>query len=375
MNPTHPHEIYSRDATVHLVTGESKLETFRRTVEQSGFVPHLLDQWQASGKAKEDFLVAIKPNIMTAAIHEEDSPVYTDPVLVKELIGIMRQEGFLRFVVVETQNVYNYSFSGRSVPKVAELCGYSGEGYEIVDLTEDNVEFDYGGVLGQHLAGRPWLEADYRISFAKNKSHWQCYYTACLKNVYGCLPEWDKMRHYHGRNIEFFQSTVLSADKIPVHFAFLDAWTSGDGLAGHVRDANPNQTRTFLASDNAFALDWVAGEKMQIEPSKNYVIRQALQRWGPIQVTRQGDMTPWHPWANVHPFVVALLNFFEEFYWLSRFSSRVFSAGKMDPRFPPVSLLQRLFALAEPISWLLELVGTEGSAREQPEARIYEMEA
>lgn len=45
MNATHPHEIYSRDATVHLVTGESKFEAFRRTVEQSGLVLHLLSHW------------------------------------------------------------------------------------------------------------------------------------------------------------------------------------------------------------------------------------------------------------------------------------------------------------------------------------------
>jgi uncharacterized protein (DUF362 family) len=337
MKATHPHEIYSRDATVHLVSGEDKLETFHRAVEQAGFVPHLLERWQASGKAKEEYLVAIKPNIMTASIHEADSPVYTDPALVEELMAIMRGEGFGRFVVVESQNVYNYSFSGRRVPEVADMCGYRGEGYDIVDLTEDNVEFDYGGVLGQHPAGRPWLEADYRISFAKNKSHWQCYYTACLKNVYGCLPEWDKMKHYHGRDIEFFQSTVLSADKMPVHFAFLDAWTSGDGLAG------------------------------------NFVIRDALQRWGPIEITRVGDMAPWHPWANVRPFVVSLLNFFEERYWLSRISSRTFSAGQQDERFPPVSRWQRLLAVAEPFSWLLERVGTAKSPKEMPQARTYDM--
>lgn len=362
MDPTHPHEIYSRDATVHLVSGESKFEAFRRAVEQSGFVPHLLNHWQASGKAKGDFLIAIKPNIMCASTYEEDSPVYTDPALVEDLIGIMRQEGFTRFVVVESQNVYNYSYTRRRVPEVAAVCGYSGEGYEVVDLTQDNVEFDYGGVLGLHRAGRPWLQADYRISFAKNKTHWQCYYTACIKNVYGCLPEWDKMLLYHGRNIEFFQATVLIADKIPVHFAFLDAWTSGDGLSGHVRDARPNHTRTFLASDNIFALDWVAGEKMQVNPTDNCVIQEALHRWGQIDITRVGDMTPWHPWTNVRPFVVALLDFFEERYWISRFMSRAFSGStRMDRRFPPVRRWQWFFGPIQALIRLIEGLGTKRS--------------
>jgi uncharacterized protein (DUF362 family) len=249
-----------------MVSGADKFETFRLAANQSGFIAHVLDRWQASGKPKEDFRIAIKPNIMTASVHKADSPVYTDPALVEDLIRLLRQEGFTRFSVVESQNVYNYAYTGRTVPAVAAMCGYSGEGYDIVDLTQDTVDFDYGGLLGQHPAGRAWAEADYRVSFAKNKTHWQCFYTACLKNVYGCLPQWDKMKHYHGRtklgkNIEFFQATILINDKLPAHFAFLDAWMSGDGLTGHVRDPHPNPTHTIFASENAYALDWVAGEK------------------------------------------------------------------------------------------------------------------
>lgn len=352
MKPLSPHEIYSCDATVYLVTGEEKLDTFLRTVEQAGFIPHMLEKWQSSGKTKEEFQIVIKPNIMTASIYEENSPVYTDPELVETLIQIMRREGFRRFAVVETENVYNYSYTMRRVPAVAAMCGYTGDGYDIVDLAEDSVEFDYGGVLGKHPTGRVWLEADYRVSFAKNKTHWQCYYTACLKNVYGCLPEWDKMRHYHGKKVEFFQTTILIADKIPVDFGFLDAWTSGDSLTGHVRDAQPNQTRTFIASDNIYALDWVAGEKMGIEPPSNYVIREAMRQWGDIRITHVGDMTPWYPWSNIRTFVIKILDFMEEFYWLSRIISRAM-ANQMDPRFPPVSQWQFFFGITQALSGLL----------------------
>ncbi|RPJ29237.1 MAG: DUF362 domain-containing protein [Planctomycetaceae bacterium] len=360
-----PHDIYSRDSTVYIVTGEDKLSTFHRAVEQSGFIPHLLNQWQASGKSKADFRIAVKPNIMTASIFQEDSPVYTDPGLVEELIRLMQAEGFTSFAVVESQNVYNYAYTGRTVPLVAAMCGYSGQGYSIVDLTEDTVPFDYGGVLGPHVAGRVWLEADYRISFAKNKSHWQCLYTACIKNVYGCLPMWDKMRHYHGkgrggRDIEFFQATVLSAEKIPVHFGFLDAWISGDGLTGHVRDPHPNPTHTFLASDNIFALDWVVGEKMQVDPFHNYVIQEAVHRWGTIHITRVGNMTPWYPWDNVRPIVVVAFNVIEEFYHLRRFMSRAV-ATQMDSRFPPVGQGRWFFQITQAIVRVLEGVLTRAT--------------
>ena len=353
--PINTHQIYSREATVYLVKGEHKLDTFLKTVEQSQFIKHVLDKWENSGKSRDDFLIAIKPNIMTASTHEVDSPVYTDPELVEKLIQLLREEGFTRFSVVEAPNVFSYSYTGRTVAAVADFCGYSGEGYDIVDLGDDTVEFDYGGVLGKHSIGRTWFEADYRISFAKNKSHWQCFYTACLKNVYGCLPKWDKMKHYHGKNIEFFQATVLIADKLPVDFGFLDAWTSGDGLTGHVRDPKPNLTRTFFASENIYALDWVAGEKMGLNPADNYVIQAAMNLWGPVRAVPQGDMTVWYPWRNIRPFVIKMLNFLEECYWFSRFMSRAM-ANKMDARFPPVKQCQWFFGTTQTLTRWFEPV-------------------
>jgi uncharacterized protein (DUF362 family) len=359
------HEIFSRDATVYIVTGESKFDALHRAIEQSGFVQHVIQHQEASGKSRSAYQVAIKPNIMTASIHQEDSPVYTDPALVEALIKVLQAKGFERFAVVEAQNVYNYAYTGRTVPAVAELCGYSGEGYEIVDLTEDTVPFDYGGILGEHVAGRAWVQADYRISFAKNKTHWQCFYTACLKNVYGCLPRWDKMKHYHGkgrggRDIEFFHATALINEKLPPHFAFLDAWVSGDGLTGHVRDARPNHTRTIFASENAYALDWVAGEKMQIDPAKNYVIQEAMHRWGTINITRVGNMTPWEPWLNVRPIVVIAFNVIEEFYWFGRFMSRA-AATQMDPRFPQVKRFGIFFRITQAVVRLLEGLMTKAT--------------
>lgn len=361
------HAIYSKDSTVHLVTGTDKIATFREAVDRSGFLGSLDARWQATGRPKEDFAVAVKPNIMTAAHREDASTVYTDPEVVEELLRTMRDAGFRRLAVVESQNVYNYAYHGRTVPAVADMCGYTGQGYDIVDLTEDVVPYDYGGALGQHLAGRAWLEADYRISFAKNKTHAQAYYTACLKNVFGCLPVWDKMRAYHGKDLEFYQAAVIAAEHMPVHFGFLDAWTSGDGLLGYVRDPVPNLTRTFLASENILALDWVAGEKMRLDPLKNPVVNEAAKRWGTVNIERVGDMTPWAPWSNVPRLMVDVYDALEENYELNRFFSYVLAPG-VDPRFPPVGILKRIGALLErlteaPLKLAVALAGRRDHAR------------
>jgi uncharacterized protein (DUF362 family) len=354
------HPVYSRDATVHLVGGSTKLDALETALGESRFYDHLEAHWRNSKKRRESFQIVIKPNIMTASVRETDSPVYTDPELVERLIAGMRNRGFTNIAIVESHNVYDYAYRGRSVTAVAEMVGYSANGYRIVDLTEERVPFDYGSVLGRHVVGKTWRDADHRISFAKNKTHWQCFYTACIKNVYGCLPEWDKMKHYHGKGIEYYQTAALMADRLPVHFGLLDAWTSGDGFTGHVRDANPNSTKTIFASDNIFALDWVAGEKMGLDPAHNFVIQEALHRWGPINVTRRGDLNPWYPWHNVGRLPVVTLAWMEEFYWISRFFSRAL-ASQQDKRFRPVSRFQWLFGVFQWLTRLTERLLTRKS--------------
>ena len=113
----HPHEIYSRDAAVHLVTGTDKLQNLARHRRAGLTSSHTF--WpagQISGKPKDAFQIAIKPNIMTASVYQPDSPVYTDPALVEALIQLLRAEGFTQFYVVETQNVYNYALYGPDGP-------------------------------------------------------------------------------------------------------------------------------------------------------------------------------------------------------------------------------------------------------------------
>lgn len=348
-----PHPIYSQAATVFLVTAADKFGAMQHAMDESHFLDHLEEACAARGTSHEAFRIAIKPNIMTAALSQESSPVYTDPQLVEYMIAHMRARGFHQITVVEARNVYDYAYRGRSVHEVADMVGYTAHDYRIADLSVQPEPFEYGGVLGAHTVGRAWRDADYRISFAKNKTHWQCFYTGCMKNVYGCLPEWDKMKHYHGKRREFYECCVLILDAFPVHFGFVDAWVSGDGFSGHVHDANPNDTRTIMASANILALDWVMGEKMGLDPTKSSVMQEALRVWEKPAISRCGNCTPWKPWTNVRPCTVALLDALEEHYGFSRFFARAF-ASRQDPRFPPVSRWQWLFGLLQVASRLVE---------------------
>jgi uncharacterized protein (DUF362 family) len=181
---------------------------------------------------------------------------------------------------------------------LAAAAGYSGEGYRIVDLSDEQVPFDYGGVLGEATAGRAWVEADYRVSFAKAKTRRRCFYSATLANLFGCLPRPDKLTWYAGPRHTYYECCVLIADRLPVDFGLVDAWPAEE----------------ILASANPFALDWVVGEKMELDPSLNPVVQEALLRWGRIHVTREGNLTAWASWRNVRPITVAALELLEPVY-------------------------------------------------------------
>jgi uncharacterized protein (DUF362 family) len=194
------------------------------------------------------------------------------------------------------------------VAAMAHAAGYTGDGYRIVDLSDEQVAFDYGSVLGEATVGRTWLEADYRISFAKAKTRSRCFYSGCLANLFGCLPEPDKLTHYAGRGHELYECCVLIADRLPVHFGLVDAWEGADA-GGDLRS-----TGEILASDNIFALDWAVGEKMELDPQLNPVLQEALLRWGRIEIARRGNVTAWSPWSNVRPVTVVALDLLEPLY-------------------------------------------------------------
>jgi hypothetical protein len=266
------------------------------------------------------------------------------------------------------------------------MVGYdSSKGYDIVDMTVGAKEFDYhDGILNQDFIHPVWKDAHYRISFAKNKTHYQCYYTGCMKNVYGCLPQQNKLRLYHRglckRDREFDLATIAILDAFLVDFAFLDAYVSSDGISGVQKDGWPKGTHTIICGKSCFAVDWVQGAKMRLNPRKNYVIRRALKKWGEPTVTAEEtrgrrnfvegfpkadhdsewdpkkwdpgkDLERWVPWENVPPLIDTVTYVLQRSYL---FYLAVFFvlAYRMDERFPLVR--NWLFWLTAPLRKCVE---------------------
>lgn len=334
--------------TVVALKGEDKFDVLNRVLEETGFFEILETRFQDTGKSREDFSVVIKPNFMF--MHSKnDISTYTDPELVEALIDKIVERGFSDIHVVESQTTFGNYYLNREVIKVAEYIGYSTtKNYRIVDLTEEMVPYDYGGRLGKHFVGPTWRDADFRISFAKNKTHVFCHYTLTLKNIYGILPMQNKLKEYHTKR-EYDWPTIETMKHFPVHFGLIDAIWSADGQFGVIVDAEPNHTKTIIGGENLIAVDWVGAKKMGLDPDDPKVGRflpLAVEAFGRPEINWVEDKSVYDPWENVSEVFIQFLDIIEEAY---AFSDWWFSGlTAMDEYFAfkkralPIVILRRL---------------------------------
>jgi uncharacterized protein (DUF362 family) len=288
-----------RKATVASIRDQDKFSALNRVLEETGFDACLEAKRKDSGKASPDFSIVIKPNFMFA-YDKRDRSTYTDPELVHHLVKRLRGLGFENVKVVEAQSTYGEYFDKRSVREMAEYLGYDRNArYEVVDMTLDADETqDLGPHLGKHPVSRSWREADFRISFAKNKTHAYAFYTLTLKNIYGALPLANKFKEYHcGRGI--YETTIEYLTAFPVDYGLVDAYLSADGPFVIFADPAPNETDTIIGGADLVAVDWIGASKMGIDPMISPYMKHAVEAFGKPEIHLVGDPNPYRPWLNV----------------------------------------------------------------------------
>lgn len=299
----------TRKVTVAAIKHQDKMQALDSVLESTGFLDLVARSLQASGKSKAEFAIVIKPNFMFS-YNKSDHTTYTDPELVAHLVQVLRTRGgFENLTVVEAQSTYGQYFNNRRVLEMAEYLGYpidGSTGYKLIDLTEDrSEEQNLGSHLGRHPVPLTWKDADFRISFAKNKTHAYAYYSLTLKNVYGALSLANKFAEYHtGRGI--YHTTMEYLRAFPVHYGLIDAHLSADGPFGVFADPEPNITETIIGGEDLVAVDWVGASKMGLDPKISQYMELAVKAFGKPEINLVGDRNPYRPWLNV-PVVMSLL--------------------------------------------------------------------
>jgi uncharacterized protein (DUF362 family) len=296
---------------VACVKDDDKLKALGKVIERAHFLENLEEAFSKSQKSKEDFLIAIKPNI-SLFVSKDNYAMITDPELVESLVNMIVDKGFKNVKVVESQMSLSLFLENRDVKTIAEYAGYSEKNYKIVDMTLEKIPYKFSGVLGDHFVGKTWHDADYRISFAKNKTHPWCYFTLTLKNIFGCCPEFNKIEEYHKKR-EWDTSSLDMLRAFPVNFGFIDAFYSADGQLGLSGGAKgPKYTGTIIGGKNLIAVDWFSGLKMGLNPMNHSLMRLAVEEWGAPNYEVYGNTEPYENWENIAPLGNMALDLIEE---------------------------------------------------------------
>jgi uncharacterized protein (DUF362 family) len=335
---------------VAAIRDDDKISALEKVLEATDFFPKLDRAWAGSGKRKEDFAIIVKPNFMFM-YSTLDPTTYTDPEMVESLVDRMHERGYRNLAVGEARSTYGAFFTNREVKTVADYIGLKGRNYRIVDLSEDLEEHQYTGKLGRHYVNREWKNADFRISFAKNKTHAYAYYTLTIKNIYGALPMENKFREYHHER-DIFSPTIEFLKHFPVHFALVDAIQSADGPFGVFTDKKPNDTQTIIGSEDIVAADWIGAEKMGLDPMISDYMRLAVEAFGKPEIELLGDGTIYPDWVNVPDiFPPFLFKGIDRYYYFGNLFYSIFAY--MDPKFQyknPDLAMKFLRLLATPIT-------------------------
>ena len=340
---------------VGVIRGTEKLACFKELLALTHFDETLLRTHENSQKAKSDFKIVIKPNIMTFVTFNGYQAIVTDKELVEFLVDHILELGFSDISICEAQHDVGRMLKNHTVEFVADKVGYRPRGrYRIIDLTLESEPFNYTykdrkgkTKTWKDKVGKSWKEADFRITFAKCKTHEHDWMTLGLKNIYGSFPPADKVCRYHIKN-EVFDVTARSIANFPVHFSFIDAWLGSDGFQGY-KFAHPKELNMLFGGDNPIAVDMEVFKRAGLDFRKSNILRKAVDQlydgdYPPYSVAGDADtqFSQLTEWENIADKIVKSIDFFEEVFISWAFINLRAGAELIDyEMFPPKNILYR----------------------------------
>ncbi|MBM4015774.1 MAG: DUF362 domain-containing protein [Planctomycetes bacterium] len=328
--------------------GEDAGRVFGETLRHAGFYEAVENAQIKSGKRRELFEVVCKVDFMRGVKRETEPLSYVDPRLVAQLFNGLLDRGFRILRVVETRNELSRYLANRSVKQVGNALGYDESCYELKDLADDLVPLDVGA-SGKRPTGRMWKQADFRIVFAKARTDEQWGPALVLWNLWHVLTTSDLLSLEQGQEAGDLALTLL--EKLPVHFALIDAVHARDGAPGGtfpfellkaVMPAAPtaamaHRPGTLVAGSDPLAVE-AAGHRLQgLDPLVDPMCLRKLRKLTGWKAPSEADALPTYVgWKGVGARIRELLGADKPLDCLRL--SLLSSLAEADPRlFPPLA--------------------------------------
>lgn len=215
--------------------------------------------------------VLLKPNLL--APRAPDRAVTTHPALVKAAAELVMDCG--------GKPLIGDSPGGNPGESIWGATGIGGIAEE---LGIDKIDFGCAGTVEAEARGnvyylaRPALECDLIVNLPKLKTHSLTLFTGAVKNLYGCLPGFQK-GNWHRRapkNEQFSQVVVDIYAQFKPAINIMDGVLAMEGEGPS--NGKPRRLGLIIASDNAPALDSVAASIIGFSPDEILTTRYAELR-------------------------------------------------------------------------------------------------
>ena len=221
--------------------------------------------------------VLLKPNLLAPRAPTEATT--THPAIVAAVTRLVQEAGGTvtvadspggPFVAALLKTIY----SATGMEQVARDTGLTLNH----DFTDTEVSNPSGKLLKRLRLITAVAQADVVINLPKLKTHGQMVYTGAVKNLFGAIPGTEKIE-YHMRMADYatFADTLIdiylaAKPKLTV----MDAVVGMEGAGPSAGDAR--QVGLILASEDAFALDYVALSVVGANPLQVPVMKAAAER-------------------------------------------------------------------------------------------------
>ena len=283
--------------------GADPLHLLEEALESAGFWKSIEETRSQSRLRRERFKILINPDL---DFFDPLVPGGTDPALVERLIDLLHDRGYQAIAVGVGRSEPDGWLHNRDPLFLPDLAGYrfktdNGRSYDFVELARELSEPVGADTQSFVLISTEWQKANYRINFAKNKTHEELAFSLCVRN----LVKLGAKKSTEGKS----NARLCPEDYVEIlrhaapHFNIIDAFTSCHGGSGQ-RAPRSIDTHTFIASTDALLADWAGAAKMGMDPYASPVNDKALQLIGlPNRYSIDGDLKPYALWNNVHPLV------------------------------------------------------------------------
>lgn len=246
-------------------TTQNKYDFFIAALHKTDLEAELLQAAKILAVPAERLKIVIKVSFSMGYNKVDLSPI-ADAALLKSFAEYLNKAGFKNITVLDIDSIYTNFYKNRSVTELAAYFQFESPYYMIVNASEELDEHYFSRGIGNYKVSKTWKDADFRINFAKIKSHPVEMALMSISNL-----EWltgtTKEFVFVDRVVNRETTTSMLLDDFPPNYAIVEAYDAVPvGILGVMGCKHPISPKRFYFGKDTLAVDLCLAKHLQLAP-------------------------------------------------------------------------------------------------------------